>query len=241
MKTYTSDEIVKKIIESLKKNDKLVLKQRKKIAQEISEDLDDADNDAEVDKNSLPVGKKKVLIKGDPKTPRAKYEKKQQIGRNRSDRGLREKGVHGTYENRGESMAGQLEGKDRKEEHANKLKELKAMPKPDLTKSNYGPKGGGQYTQADNERRKNSKKGNVADQEMGIQGIKVKTGANASGSQGKKQLDQDMKKLKAKNKKQPVKNIELSPKEKKAIEDRMNSKNKLKNFMSKIKEKRQGS
>src|SRR5690606_569039 len=46
-----------------------------------------------------------------------------------------------------------------------------------MAKSNYGPKGSGQYTAADNVRRKQA---NASDIPTGIQGIKVKSGANAS-------------------------------------------------------------
>jgi hypothetical protein len=71
-----------------------------------------------------------------------------------------------------------------------------------LGKSNYGPKGMGQYNQADNVRRKQSNANEVI---TAPGNVKVKTGANASGGQGKQRLHQEMKQLASKNRKQPVK------------------------------------
>jgi hypothetical protein len=91
-----------------------------------------------------------------------------------------------------------------------------------LDKSNYGPKGAGQYTAADNVRRKQA---NAGDQPTGIQGIKVKTGANASGGQGKAQLNRENAKILSMNRKQPVK--VYSEEEKKALQAKMQQPKKL--------------
>jgi len=102
-----------------------------------------------------------------------------------------------------------------------------------LSKSNY--KGGGisQYNAADNARRKQTQ--NTSSQtETGIQGIKVKVGANVGGEQGKDKLNREAKELAAKNRKQPVNKPQLSDTEKAKINAEMtlralkqNPKNKL--------------
>lgn len=85
-----------------------------------------------------------------------------------------------------------------------------------MRKSNYGPKGMGQYSQADNAKRKQS---NSADIETGIQGIKLKTGANATGGQGKQIFNHKMNEINKINRKQPVKTY--SPEEKAALSAKM--------------------
>jgi GNAT superfamily N-acetyltransferase/predicted GNAT family acetyltransferase len=94
-------------------------------------------------------------------------------------------------------------------------------PYSKMDKSNYGPKGAGQYSQADNEKRKRTNTG----VETGIQGIKEKSGQNASGAQGKAIAAQKEKQYKALNRKQPVKTF--SEEEKKALQEKYNSKEKL--------------
>jgi len=108
-----------------------------------------------------------------------------------------------------------------------------------LEKSNYGPKGAGLYSQADNAKRKSH---NVGDMEAGYAKIKIKDGANASGGQGKGKLNDDMRKLKAKNKKQPVTSLKDMPPEKQAklkelYEKKIKKSEKLKNLLIKIREK----
>jgi hypothetical protein len=71
-----------------------------------------------------------------------------------------------------------------------------------LGKSNYGPKGAGQYTAADNVKRK---QGNASEVQTAPGNVKVKTGSNASGWQGKQRLNAEVIQLKRKNKEQPVK------------------------------------
>jgi len=66
-----------------------------------------------------------------------------------------------------------------------------------LNKSNYGKfKGGSQYVAADNVRRK---QGNANEVITAPGNVKIKTGANASGGQGKQRLNQQMKEIAAKN------------------------------------------
>jgi hypothetical protein len=77
-----------------------------------------------------------------------------------------------------------------------------------MGKSGYGPKGGGQYTAADNVRRKQS---NANDVITAPGSVKVKTGANVSGGQGKQRLNQEVRAIHAKNRKQPVR--QFSPEE----------------------------
>jgi len=71
----------------------------------------------------------------------------------------------------------------------------------DLGKSNYGPKGAGQYSQADNAKRKQAN----ASEEPAVGSIKVKTGANSSGTQGKWRMNQQVAEAKRKSRKSPVK------------------------------------
>jgi len=92
-------------------------------------------------------------------------------------------------------------------------KSKSSLTKTPFQKSNYGPKGGGQYTAADNVKRKQA---NASDIDTGLQGIKVKSGANASGGQGKQRLNAEVRQLHAKNKKQPVKIF--TPEEKAALQ-----------------------
>jgi 8-oxo-dGTP pyrophosphatase MutT (NUDIX family)/GNAT superfamily N-acetyltransferase len=74
--------------------------------------------------------------------------------------------------------------------------------KENLFKSNYGRfKGGDQYVDADNVRRK---QGNASDIAV-VGSIKMKTGANAGGSQGRVQLNREVAEAKKKSKKNPVK------------------------------------
>ena len=85
-----------------------------------------------------------------------------------------------------------------------------------VAKSGYGPRGMGQYDPAANQKRK---LGNVADTETGIQGIKVKTGANASGGQGKVRLERQWRAEQKRNKRQPVK--VYTPEERAALQVQM--------------------
>jgi hypothetical protein len=107
----------------------------------------------------------------------------------------------------------------------------------EMKKSGYGPKGGGQYTPADNVRRKAA---NVGDIETGLAGVKVKTGANRTGGQGKRSLEDTVRKIHAKNRKQPVRSVELSDEEKKRLTDRIERKksSSLKDFMGRIDRKK---
>jgi GNAT superfamily N-acetyltransferase len=110
------------------------------------------------------------------------------------------------------------------EEHFPKQNNSLSQQKPtkmaasEMAKSNYGPKGMKLYSQADNARRKQTQN-TSSDQEMDIQGIKVKIGANTVGEQGKDKLNRENKEIQIKNKKQPVKIF--SPEEKEALAQKM--------------------
>jgi hypothetical protein len=100
---------------------------------------------------------------------------------------------------------------------AQKRKVVKSDPfgmvgQSQMAKSNYGKfKGGSQYNVADNVRRKQQNVG--TQQEVGIQGIKVKSGTGAKLEQGKAKFSREMRQLESKNKKQPVTKPKLSPEE----------------------------
>jgi len=112
-----------------------------------------------------------------------------------------------------------------------------------MEKSNYGPKGADLYNPADNAKRKAK---NVGDIEAGYAKIKIKAGSNASGGQGKTKLNEDMRKLAAKNKKQPVTSMKDMSPEKQAEMKKLYNKTeksevkkteKLKKLLEKIRQK----
>jgi len=136
------------------------------------------------------------------------------------------------------SDAGKID-KKRYEKTSERLKQSRDQDK--MEKSNYGPKGAELYNQADNAKRKAKNVG-----EAGYASIKVKAGSNASGGQGKTKLNEDMKKLNAKNKKQPVQSMkDMSPEkqaEMKALYEKtekteVKKTEKLKKLLEKIKQK----
>jgi len=231
---YTPEEIAYKVLESIKELAK-ASSRRHKASKKVIEDLEDADMEAEVDPEELPVREESILHKEAAADPnKEKY-------LNRRQRKMDKKGVKKPADYSGINDKRSVTRKKYMKLASKPNLPKSEQPMEETQKSNYGPKGMGLYSQPDNERRKNSKKGNVGDIESGYAKIKMKTGANASGGQGKRSLSDEMRKLKAKNKKQPVKNVELSDEEKKKIEDRANKKNKLKDFMKKVEHKRKGS
>jgi len=229
-KIYTPQEVVQEITKSLKSKLKEYARLKGKKA---VEDLEDNDHLPELE--TTPSPDKEILTKA--KIDTVKYGKEKGGDSSIAARAMK----HNDRQDRAHDL-GQAD-KKRFETSAERLKSKKISnaAKP-LDKSNYGPKGGGQYSQADNERRKNSIHGNVGDISSEYSSVKMKTGANASGGQGKTKFNEDMKKLKAKNKKQPVTSMKDMSPEKKAklkelYETKVKKSEKLKNLLTKIKEK----
>jgi hypothetical protein len=227
-KFYTPQEVIQEIAKSLKSK----LQEHAKLkAKKAINDLEDEDNIPELDTSISP--EKRVLNKA--KVDDVKYGKEKVGDSSIATRAMK----HNDRQNR----AHDLDVSDRKryEKTSERLKEKKYNQS--LNKSNYGPKGAGQYTQADNERRKNSIHGNVGDISSEYSSVKMKTGANATGGQGKRKFDEDMKKLKTKNKKQPVTSLkDMSPEKqaklKELYETKMKKGEKLKNLLEKIHKKK---
>lgn len=86
-----------------------------------------------------------------------------------------------------------------------------------IEKSNYGPKGSGQYTPEDNIKRKKTR----TSEEVDVGPNKAVRQYTTSGST---LSDMRNKKLQSKNKKQPVKSVQLSEEEKKQLQQRLSGK-----------------
>ena len=89
-----------------------------------------------------------------------------------------------------------------------------------IEKSNYGPKGMGQYKDTDNIKRKKTRTSEEVDAAGSNKAVRQYT------TSGSVMTDERNRKLQAQNKKQPVTRPQLSPEEKAQIEARMNAKNK---------------
>jgi len=185
---YSPQEMVTAIAKSLSSKLKEYNKTK---AKAVVKDLEDEDNMPEIDTSPSP--EKNILQKA-----------KVDAGKDVIDKvNIRRK------------RAQEMGTADRKrfqttKERLKEKRDLENIKKP-LEKSNYGPKGAKLYNQADNERRKGGAKGNV-EIESGYSSVKMKTGANSSGGQGKTKLNREMAALKAKNKKQPVTSLkDMSP------------------------------
>jgi len=195
-KKYTPLEVIQELVKSLKKalSDKNT--KNRKAAKKLIADLDDPNDIAEVNIDTLPVSEEAVLDKGALDLDNAS---KKSIKRNAEKDNKPKLKIAGINDKKPVS---------RKRYEKTTIKPN--LPKSEeMAKSNYGPKGMKQYKQADNAKRKAK---NVGEQELGMQGIKVKSGSNASGGQGKTALATENRKISAKNKKQPVTSLkDMSP------------------------------